>query len=121
MVPPVADVWPSMAIGPIVAVEKIMAEAKTLDKTLLLEMLRRMLLIRRFEEEVVRLAERGEIVGAAHSYIGEEAVAVGACLALRDDDYMTGNHRSHGHPIAKGGQVKKPMSENFCKSTGLCK
>ena len=66
-------------------------------------------------------AERGEIVGAAHSYIGEEAVAVGACLALRDDDYMTGNHRSHGHPIAKGGQVKKAMAELFGKRTGLCK
>ena len=60
-----------------------------------------MLRIRRFEQ-VVRLVERGEIVGATHSYIGEEAVAVGACLALREDDYMTGNHRSHGHPIAKG-------------------
>jgi pyruvate dehydrogenase E1 component alpha subunit len=99
----------------------MMADVKTLDKKLLLEMLRRMLLIRRFEEQVVRLAERGEIVGAAHSYIGEEAVAVGACLALREDDYMTGNHRSHGHPIAKGGQVKKAMAELFGKRTGLCK
>jgi acetoin:2,6-dichlorophenolindophenol oxidoreductase subunit alpha len=101
--------------------EKMMAEVKALHKALLMEMLRRMLLIRRFEEEVVRLAERGEIVGAAHSYIGEEAVAVGACLALRDDDYMTGNHRSHGHPIAKGGQVKKAMAELFGKRTGFCK
>ena len=88
-----------------------MAAVQALDKKLLMEMLRRMLLIRRFEEQVIRLVERGEIVGAAHSYIGEEAVAVGACLALRDDDYMTGNHRSHGHPIAKGGQVKKAMAE----------
>jgi acetoin:2,6-dichlorophenolindophenol oxidoreductase subunit alpha len=99
----------------------MMADVKALNKALLMEMLRRMLLIRRFEEEVVRLAERGEIVGAAHSYIGEEAVAVGACLALRDDDYMTGNHRSHGHPIAKGGQVQKAMAELFGKRTGFCK
>ena len=98
-----------------------MAAVRTLDKTLLMEMLRRMLLIRRFEEQVIRLVERGEIVGAAHSYIGEEAVAVGACLALRDDDYMTGNHRSHGHPIAKGGQVQRAMAELFGKRTGLCK
>ena len=98
-----------------------MAAATTLDKGLLLEMLRRMLRIRRFEEQVVRLVERGEIVGAAHSYIGEEAVAVGACLALPDDDYMTGNHRSHGHPIAKGGQLSKAMAELFGKRTGLCK
>jgi TPP-dependent pyruvate/acetoin dehydrogenase alpha subunit len=60
-----------------------MAAVQALEKRLLLEMLRRMLRIRRFEEQVVRLVERGEIVGAAHSYIGEEAVAVGACLALR--------------------------------------
>jgi pyruvate dehydrogenase E1 component alpha subunit len=98
-----------------------MAELKGFDKPLLMEMLRRMLRIRRFEEEVVRLAERGEIVGAVHSYIGEEAVAVGACLALRDDDYMTGNHRSHGHPIAKGGDVKKAMAELLGKRTGFCK
>jgi len=98
-----------------------MADAKALEKPLLMEMLRRMWRIRRFEEQVVQLVERGEIVGAAHSYIGEEAVAVGACLALRDDDYMTGNHRSHGHPIAKGGQVQKAMAEIFGKRTGLCK
>ena len=98
-----------------------MAAVRTLEKTLLMEMLRRMLLIRRFEEQVIRLVDRGEIVGAAHSYIGEEAVAVGACLALRDDDYMTGNHRSHGHPIAKGGQVQRAMAELFGKRTGLCK
>ena len=91
------------------------------NKDLLMEMQRRMLRIRRFEERVIQLVERGEIVGAAHSYIGEEAVAVGACLALRDDDWMTGNHRSHGHPIAKGGDVNKAMAELLGKSTGFCK
>ena len=91
------------------------------DKGLQMEMLRRMLRIRRFEEEVMHLVERGEIVGAAHSYIGEEAVAVGACLALRDDDFVTGNHRSHGHPIAKGGDVNKAMAELLGKRTGYCK
>ena len=92
-----------------------------LDKGLLMEMQRRMLRIRFFEERVVQMVERGEIVGAAHSYVGEEAVAVGACLALRDDDWMTGNHRSHGHPIAKGGDVNKAMAELLGKSTGFCK
>ena len=92
-----------------------------LEKPLLMEMLRRMLRIRHFEEAVITMVERGEIVGAAHSYIGEEAVAVGACLALRDDDWMTGNHRSHGHPIAKGGDVRKAMAELLGKSTGFCK
>ena len=79
-----------------------------LDKTALMEMMRRMLRIRHFEEAVISLVERGEIVGAAHSYIGEEAVAVGACMALRDDDWMTGNHRSHGHPIAKAATSRRP-------------
>ena len=91
------------------------------DKGLLMEMLRRMVRIRQFEEEVIELVQRGEMVGAAHSYIGEEAVAVGACLALRDDDYMTGNHRSHGHPIAKGGDVNKAMAELLGRKTGYCK
>ena len=90
-----------------------MAAVQTLEKGLLVEMLRRMLRIRRFEEQVVRLVERGEIVGATHSYIGEEAVAVGACLALREDDYMTGNHRSHGHPIAKGGRCRRPWQSSL--------
>ena len=92
-----------------------------LDKTALMEMMRRMLRIRHFEEAVISLVERGEIVGAAHSYIGEEAVAVGACMALRDDDWMTGNHRSHGHPIAKGGNVRTAMAELLGKKTGICK
>ena len=92
-----------------------------LDKALLMEMHRRMVRIRLFEEEVIRMVERGEIVGAAHSYIGEEAVAVGACAALREDDWMTGNHRSHGHPIAKGGNINKAMAELLGKRTGLCK
>ncbi len=91
------------------------------DKELLMRMLRRMMLIRRFDETVKELVQRGELVGAAHCYIGEEAVAVGACAALRDDDYITGNHRSHGHPIAKGGDVRKAMAELLGKSTGFCK
>ena len=92
-----------------------------MEKPLLMEMLRRMVRIRRFEEAVMDLVERGEIIGAAHPYIGEEAVAVGACLALRDDDWMTGNHRSHGHPIAKGGDVRRAMAELLGKRTGYCK
>ena len=84
-------------------------------------MLRRMMLIREFEENVKQLVQRGELVGMAHCYIGEEAVAVGACAALRDDDYITGNHRSHGHPISKGGDVRRAMAELLGKATGYCK
>jgi TPP-dependent pyruvate/acetoin dehydrogenase alpha subunit len=91
------------------------------DRELLMKMLRRMMVIRHFDENVKEMVQRGELVGAAHCYIGEEAVAVGACTALRDDDYITGNHRSHGHPLAKGGDVKKAMAELLGKSTGYCK
>ena len=91
------------------------------DKELLMTMLRRMMLIRRFDENVKEMVQSAEMVGAAHCYIGEEAVAVGACTALRDDDYITGNHRSHGHPLAKGGDVRKAMAELLGKSTGYCK
>ena len=91
------------------------------EKDIVMRMLRRMMLIRRFDETVKEMVQRGELVGAAHCYIGEEAVAVGACAALRDEDYITGNHRSHGHPIAKGGDVRRAMAELLGKATGYCK
>ena len=90
-------------------------------KELLLLMLRRMWIIRHFENTVMKCHESGEIVGALHSYIGEEGVAVGACAALRDSDYIAGNHRSHGHPLAKGGSVKKAMAELYGRVDGYCK
>ena len=91
------------------------------ERDLYMMMLRRMMLIREFEENVKQLTRGGELVGMAHCYIGEEAVAVGACAALRDDDYITGNHRSHGHPISKGGDVRRAMAELLGKATGYCK
>ncbi len=83
--------------------------------------LERMWTIRNFEEKVMEVHEAGEFVGAAHPYIGEEAVAVGVCLALKDTDYIAGNHRSHGHPLAKGGSVKKAMAELYGRVDGYCK
>ena len=91
------------------------------ERDLYMMMLRRMMLIREFEENVKKMSRGGELVGMAHCYIGEEAVAVGACAALRDDDYITGNHRSHGHPISKGGDVRRAMAELLGKATGYCK
>src|ERR1700752_1518760 len=82
---------------------------------------RRMLRIRRFEEEGTRLFKEGQIPGAYHASIGEEATIVGACMALRDDDAMTGTHRSHGHPIGKGADLKALMAELMGKETGICK
>jgi TPP-dependent pyruvate/acetoin dehydrogenase alpha subunit len=79
-----------------------------------------MLRIRRFEEEAMRRATAGEFSGM-HSSSGQEAAIVGACLALRDDDYITGTHRSHGHPIGKGADLKPLMAELYGKATGICK
>ena len=92
-----------------------------LDKQQLEEMYRRMCRIRYFEEAVIAIHSSGELIGPAHPYIGQEAVAVGACAALRDDDRIAGSHRSHGHPIAKGGDVKRAMAEILGKVDGFCK
>jgi TPP-dependent pyruvate/acetoin dehydrogenase alpha subunit len=73
----------------------------------LVEMYRRMCLIRAFEEHARELYMQGKIRGATHMYIGEEAVAVGACAALRRDDYITSTHRGHGHCLAMGGDPGK--------------
>jgi pyruvate dehydrogenase E1 component alpha subunit len=92
----------------------------TLDEALLTEMYRRMRLIRVFEERAIELQRKGEIPGALHTSLNQEATVVGATLALRDDDYMTGNHRSHGHPIGKGANVDRLMAELMGKRTGVC-
>ncbi|MCE2490128.1 MAG: thiamine pyrophosphate-dependent dehydrogenase E1 component subunit alpha [Anaerolineae bacterium] len=86
-----------------------------------LDIYRRVLNIRRFEEEVGRLFTAGELPGVVHLYIGEEAVAAGVCAALRDDDYVTSTHRGHGHVLAKGGDLNRTMAEIFGKETGYCR
>jgi pyruvate dehydrogenase E1 component alpha subunit len=85
------------------------------------EMLRRMLRIRLFEERAVSLHSASQIPGPLHTSIGQEAEIVGACMALREDVYMTGNHRSHGHPIGKGAQLAPLMAELQGKKTGVCR
>ena len=100
-------------------------EANTMTTKVSLElkrtMLKRMIAIRRFEEEVKRLYRAGDITGAIHLCIGEEAVAVGTCSTLRDDDYVTSTHRPHGHCIAKVFDLKRTMAEMMGKVTGLSK
>lgn len=95
--------------------------ATPLPKEKLSEMLRRMLRIRRFDERASVLMMDSRIPGGLHNSIGQEAEIVGACMAVRDDDYMTGNHRSHGHPIGKGVALAPLMAELFGKVTGVCK
>lgn len=77
-----------------------------------------MKLIRVFEESLCPHIESGEIATPCHLYIGQEATAVGICSGLRDTDLIWGNHRSHGHYIAKGGDINSLMDEIFCKSSG---
>ena len=75
-------------------------------------------LIRAFEERVLTLVSDGSIRGTTHPYVGQEAVAVGTCLALRVDDWVVSTHRGHGHLLAKGGDPNRLMAELFGKVTG---
>ncbi|WP_158894962.1 thiamine pyrophosphate-dependent dehydrogenase E1 component subunit alpha [Amycolatopsis anabasis] len=77
--------------------------------------------IRRFEEAVDDLFARGLMHGTMHLSIGQEAVPVGACLALADGDYITSTHRGHGHCIARGARLDAMMAELLAKETGYCR
>lgn len=81
----------------------------------------RMLLIRKFEDRVHELFAAGKLPGFVHLYAGEEAVAVGVCANMRENDFITSTHRGHGHCIAKGVGVREMMAELFGKATGVCK
>ena len=87
----------------------------------LAEALRRMYLIRRFEEGAEDAYMRGLIHGTMHLSIGQEASAVGACMDLRKSDYITSTHRGHGHCIAKGADPKLMFAEFFGKEEGYCR
>ncbi|ASP83069.1 thiamine pyrophosphate-dependent dehydrogenase E1 component subunit alpha [Sinorhizobium meliloti] len=86
----------------------------------LLEALRKMHLIRQFEEGAEESYMRGLIHGTMHLSIGQEASAMGICLPLTNDDQITSTHRGHGHCIAKGADVKRMFAEFFGKTTGYC-
>jgi len=91
------------------------------SKEILFEMYEKMLKIRLFEDNAVKLFNQGLVRGPMHVYTGEEAVAVGACTNLNDDDLITSTHRGHGHCIAKGGKTDKMAAELLAKGTGYCK
>lgn len=90
-----------------------------LDKDRLYEAYRRMSRIRHFEETTKDLLLKGELYGAFHTSTGQEASIVGSCLALQDSDYMVGTHRSHGHPIGKGANIKGLMAELMGRKDGV--
>jgi 2-oxoisovalerate dehydrogenase E1 component len=76
--------------------------------------------VRRFDERVIELFNQGLVKGTAHSCVGQEAIAVGACSALRADDYVVSHHRGHGHCIAKGADMGRMMAELMGRATGYC-
>lgn len=94
------------------------AEISLLSREQILWAHRMMLLIRRAEERIADLLQDGEIKCPTHLYVGQEAVAVGVCLALEREDIVFGTHRSHGHYLAKGGDLDEMMCELYGKTTG---
>jgi TPP-dependent pyruvate/acetoin dehydrogenase alpha subunit len=91
------------------------------EKADLVELLRQMILIREFDQLAIELRTARRIHGVVHPYVGEEAVAVGVCAALRPTDRITSTHRGHGHCIAKGADINRMMAELFGRVDGYCK
>ena len=91
-----------------------------MPEALYLEMYRKMLLIRKFEEQARDLFMKNMMRGATHMYIGQEAIAVGACAALNKADSITSTHRGHGHCLAKGGDPRSMMAELLGRASGYC-
>jgi TPP-dependent pyruvate/acetoin dehydrogenase alpha subunit len=85
-----------------------------------LEAYGRMRLIREFEAAMHRLFLRGEVHGTTHLYAGQEAVAVGVCMALDAEDYVAGTYRGHGHALAKGTEPEPLLAEMLGRATGVC-
>jgi 2-oxoisovalerate dehydrogenase E1 component len=104
-----------------VSVETPVQPARPADRPPLVEQYRLMALIRYFEDRATELFREGAIVGTAHSCVGQEAIAVGAGGVMRETDYVVGHHRSHGHLIAAGADLRRMMAEMFGKRTGYCK
>src|SRR5436190_24390351 len=94
---------------------------KSIDREQWLHMYEQMCKIRAFEENANELYLSRKMPGLTHLYIGEEAVAVGVCEALRKDDYITSTHRGHGHCVAKGAALDRMFAELLGKEAGYCR
>jgi pyruvate dehydrogenase E1 component alpha subunit len=92
-----------------------------LTKERKIQFLRTILKIRRFEEKTIQMYQIAKIWGYLHPYVGEEAIAVGACAAINKSDYIISTHRGHGHSIAKGADLNRMMAELLGRATGYCK
>ena len=93
---------------------------KALDKPMLLDIYRKMVTVRTFEETAADLFLKGQIPGFLHVYVGEEAVAAGVMAHLTPQDMITSTHRGHGHAVAKGARLDMMMAELHGKKTGYC-
>ena len=109
------------AAVPRTAAAQATAAADKLPAAKLTTMYADMLKIRLWESKIKDLLLKGGFRGVAHLYVGEEAIAVGVCAALRPDDYIASTHRGHGHLIAKGGDMRLMLAEITHKATGYCK
>jgi TPP-dependent pyruvate/acetoin dehydrogenase alpha subunit len=103
------------------ATPEVLKSSFSISVELALRMHRRMWMIRLFEEQVNDLYTRALMPGLAHLYVGEEAVAVGVCEALRPTDYITSTHRGHGHCLAKGASPDRMFAELLGKEAGYCR
>src|SRR5437879_1439504 len=88
------------------------------DKQTVLELIRNMQVIRQCEEQLAKSHQRGLIHGACHTYVGQEAIAVGVCAHLTRDDVVFSTHRGHGHALAKGLPPRELMAELYGRGTG---
>jgi TPP-dependent pyruvate/acetoin dehydrogenase alpha subunit len=109
------------ALADIEAGMQMSKDLATYSTGLLAELFRRMALIRQFELRAIEERRAGLIPGFIHSCVGQEASAIGACLALEADDVITSTHRGHGHLIGKGGDPRYMMAELAARSTGYCR
>lgn len=98
-----------------------MGKSNNLSSELKAELLKTIVKIRRFEEKTIQLYQVAKIWGYLHPYVGEEAIAAGACAAIEKTDYIISTHRGHGHSIAKGADLNRMMAELYGKATGYCK
>ena len=96
----------------------LLENKRNLEKQMIFSMLERMLVIRYTEQRIAKRVEEKKIATPCHLYIGQEASAVGICYALKDTDYVFSTHRSHGHYLAKGGDVDELFAEIYCRETG---
>ncbi len=96
-------------------------EATLLTKEQLLNMYSEMVKIREFENQAIELAKMNKTRAAIHTYNGEEAIGVGVCANLTDNDYITSTHRGHGHCVAKGADLVRMFAELMARENGYCK